>query len=775
MGYNGRNLQLSYDFMRIVPDTDEDMIFFKEFKQTFGEDGNLLVIGLQDSNLYHVQNFRAFQLLTESIGNLEGITEAISITHSVKLEANQEAKKFEARKIFNPFPATQQHLDSMLAVFKSQKFYENRLYNPQTGATLILCSYKPDYLNSEKRIGLTSEILALCTAFETNTRLDLHYAGLPYVRTVTAVTVKKELNMFVIASLIITAVVLFMFFRSLSPVVFPVLLIGMVVIWTTGTIGLLGYKITMLTGLLPSILVVIGIPNCIYLVTKYHQECLQHGNKMKAMVRVIKKIGIVTLITNATTAAGFFVLYFTGVDVLKEFGIVAGINIAHTFIISIIFIPSVFSLLPTPQARHVKHLDFKFINIIIDFFEETVFFHRNKVYIIVGSIVIVALIGMSQIKAITYMVDDLPETSDIKQDLAFFEKHFKGVMPLEIILDTGRKKGFRKYENMEKIDQIETALSTLPYLTEPLSLLTFLKAANQAYFDSPDKFVLPSKREIPFLSTYLKAQEDSAQLSRAFLDSSGQYIRLSLKIADIGSAYMDEFITKTVRPLLDSLTQGSDIKPRITGTTLLFIKGNDFLIHNLMNSMGIAFLLIAIIMALLFGNLRIIIIALIPNIIPILMTAGLMGWLGIPLKPSTAIVFSIAFGISVDDTIHYLAKYRQELLERNYNVLRAISLSLHETGKSMVYTSVVLFFGFIIFAFSSFGGTIALGVLTSTTLLFAMLTNLILLPSLLRSFEINQHRFKLAPYLEEYDTFYLEDDDEEIDINLLQIRKTNEM
>ncbi|MCS7004634.1 MAG: MMPL family transporter [Cytophagales bacterium] len=774
MGYHGRNLQLSYEFMRIVPETDGDMLFFQQFKKTFGDDGNLLVIGVHDSAIYHLSKFKAFAQLTYDIGKLEGITEAISIPQAVKLVANADEKKFEAQKIFSPFPKNQQELDSMLEVFQTQKFYENRLYNPHTGATVILCSYQTEYLNSEKRIELTNNILKLCTDFEKKTRLDLHYAGLPYVRTINAIIVKKELNLFIIISLLVTAVVLFLFFRSFSPVIFPLILIGMVVVWTMGTIGLMGYKITMLTGLLPSILVVIGIPNSIYLVTKYHQECSKHGNKMKAMVHVIKKIGIVTLITNATTAAGFFVLCFTGVEVLKEFGIVAGINILNTFLISLVFIPSTFTLMPSPQIRHTKHLDFKPINSLIDFFEECVFFHRKKVYWIVGFLLVFAIIGMMQIKVVTYMVDDLPENSSIKQDLAFFEHHFKGIMPLEIVLDTQRKKGFRKYENLEKIHEIETALSQLPYVTEPISVLTFLKAANQAYFDSPEKFDLPTKKELPFIASYLKLQQDSAHLTRAFLDSTGQFVRLSMKIADIGSVKMEEFLYRTLQPLLDSLTKNSDIKARITGTTLLFIKGNDFLIQNLMQSILLAFLMIALIMGLLFGNVRIILIALIPNIIPILVTAGMMGWLGIPLKPSTAIVFSIAFGISVDDTIHYLAKYRQELLERHYNVLRAISISLHETGKSMFYTSVVLFFGFIIFAFSSFGGTIALGILTSSTLLYAMLTNLILLPSLLRTFEINQHRFKLATYLEEFDNFYLEDDDEEIDINLLQIRKNEQ-
>jgi predicted RND superfamily exporter protein len=774
MAYMGKDIRLSYDFMKIVPDTDEDMVFFKEFKKMFGEDGNLLVIGIKDSSVYEEKKFTEFYNLTHEISHLEGITEAISLARIGYMVANREEKRFQGQPLMSSPPASQAELDSLLGIFKEIKFYENILINTNNGATVILVNFEPDYLNSERRIALMNKILKIGKNFETKTNIKLHYGGLPYVRTVTAVMVKKELNMFLIISLCITAGVLFLFFRSLSPVIFPLILIVMVVIWTSGTIGLLGYKLTVLTGLLPPILVVIGIPNCVYLLTKFHQEYAKYGNKIKAIVVVVKKIGVVTLITNATTAVGFLVLYFTGVDALKEFGIVAGINIFNTFVISIVLIPAIFSWLPNPKPKHTKHLDFKGMNVVLDFFESLILQHRKFVYIGAVLVVIIALIGMARIRVVTYLVDDLPTESSIRKDLAFFEDNFKGVMPLEIMINTGKKKGYRKPETLEKIDELETKLRALDHVSPPISIVTFLKAANQAYFGTPDKFALPTKREAPFITSYLKANTDSAGLSRSFVDSTGQYLRISLKVADLGSIKLDEFINEKVNPIINSIfpTEG-DIKAKATGTTLLFIKGNDFLIKNLLSSMLLAFCMIAAIMGMLFGNIRMIIISLIPNLIPLLMTAALMGYLGISLKPSTAIVFSIAFGISVDDTIHYLAKYRQELLAHHFDVIQAIKVSLRETGASMIYTSIVLFCGFVVFAASEFGGTIALGVLTSTTLMFAMFTNLILLPCLLYSFEVNKHAVKLLPiWGEEYDNFYLEDDDEEIDITLLEIKKS---
>ena len=526
----------------------------------------------------------------------------------------------------------------------------------------------------------------------------------------------------------------------------------------------------MLTGLLPPILVVIGIPNCIYLLNKYHQEFALHGNKYKALSRMIRKIGVVTLITNTTTAIGFLVLTFTSIEVLQEFGIVATINIAGTFIISIIFIPAVFSYKQAPEIRHIQHLDFKPIKKILLFFDFLINKQRQFVYLFTVVMIVFSVVGMLKLRAITFMVDDLPENSPVKLDLTFFEQNFKGIMPLEIVVDTGKKKGIRKRSTLQKIEKLERYLEKLEHVTHPVSFVTFVKAANQAYFNNnPRDYKLPDRRDEAFIQRYLSNEEQENELIRSFVDSTGQKLRISMKVADLGSIEMDSLVNRKIRPEIDSIFGASeDLKVDVTGTTLLFIKGNKYLISNLRTSMLIAFLLIAIIMGTLFKNVRIIIISLIPNMVPLMMTAGLMGYLGVPLKPSTALVFSIAFGISVDDSIHFLAKYRQELIAHHYNVGKAISVSLLETGTSMIYTSIVLFFGFVIFVASDFGGTVALGALTSTTLLIAMVTNLVLLPSLLRSFDMTEERMKLHHAFEEFDEVYNED--EEIDLAQIQVK-----
>ncbi|MEM1137195.1 MAG: MMPL family transporter [Bacteroidota bacterium] len=770
MGYMGRKAQLSYDFMKIVPDDDPEMIQFKAFNSLFGEDANMFAIGMRDSAVFELNNFKQLAMLGDKIAGEKGINEVVSLPRAFYLANNRAEKKFEPSKIFEQLPKTQQELDSLLGIVNKIKFYEDRLVNVESGATLILISMDESYLNSDKRQSVVTHIMEAGKIFTAETGIQIHYAGLPYVRSVIQTKVRQELNMFLLFSLGVTALILFLFFRSFSPVIFSLAVIGMVVIWTLGTLAILGFKITLLTGLLPPILVVIGIPNCIYLLNKYHQEYALHGDKQKALSRMIRKIGVVTLITNTTTAIGFLVLTFTSIEVLQEFGIVATINIAGTFIISIIFIPAVFSYKQAPQLRHIVHLEFKPIHKILKLFNYLINKQRIVVYAFTAVIVVFAVIGMLKLRAITYMVDDLPEKSDVKLDLVFFEENFRGIMPLEILVDTGKKKGIRKRSTLQKIEKLEKFLEDLEHVTHPVSFVTFLKAANQAYFNNnPRDFKLPDRRDEAFIQRYLANEQEENKLINSFVDSTGQKLRISMKVADLGSIEMDSLVNNKIRPQIDSIFgESKDINVEVTGTTLLFIKGNEYLISNLRTSMIIAFILIAIIMGTLFKNVRIIIISLIPNMVPLIITAGLMGYLNIPLKPSTALVFSIAFGISVDDSIHFLAKYRQELVAHHYNVGRAIKVSLMETGTSMIYTSIVLFFGFVIFVASDFGGTVALGALTSTTLLIAMITNLILLPSLLRSFDMTEERMKLQSVFEEYDEVYAED--EEIDFNQIQVK-----
>ncbi|MFT7057172.1 MAG: putative RND superfamily exporter protein, partial [Roseivirga sp.] len=677
MGYMARDVKLAFNFNTAVPETDENYKYFLEFKKNFGEDGNILVLGVKDSSLYDLEKFNKFYTLNKKLESIEGITNVISLATLKIITKDKEDQSFALQPLIPESPKSQPALDSLMLSAINQKFYSGQMMNVENGATLILITMDRLVLNSKLRNDVVHEIQEIGAAFTADSDIELHYSGMPFVRTIMQEKTASELQLFIGLSIAITALILFLFFRSWTAVVFPLIVIGVVVTWVLGTVGILGYDINVLTGLIPSIIIVIGIPNSIYLLNKYHQEYAKHGNKMRALSLMIRKIGLVTLITNCTTAIGFLVLITTNIKLLTEFGLVAGLNILATFVVSMVLIPGIFSYLPPPKPAQLKHLEFKFMGKFLTLLDLLVHRHRYRVFIGAAIVVGFSFFGISKLYSVAYMVDDIPEESQLKQDLYFFQDNFSGVLPLEIVIDFGKPRSSLNARNLRKVERLENGLDSIEFVSQPVSIVSFAKAVRQAYYNGdPKRYSLPSPSDRNAILSYLSNQDDQEGLLDSFVDTTGQIMRVSLKTWDLGSVKMDSLITNVIEPRINEVFgDDTDVKTSVTGSTLLFVKGNKFLVENLQLSLLLAFIIIAVIMGVLFANVRMIIISLIPNFIPLLLTAGIMGYLGIPLKPSTALIFSIAFGISVDDSIHFLAKYRQELFANNFFVPIAISKS----------------------------------------------------------------------------------------------------
>jgi predicted RND superfamily exporter protein len=775
MGYYAMGVEMSYDFARTVPPEDPDMVYFKRFKEQFGEDANLIAVGMKDSAIYRYENFNAYRELIHEVKKIKGVTEVIGLPVMKMILKDTANVRFYLEDIFPETVSSQQQLDSLLGLAINQKVYSSQLINGNNGATMMLVAVQKEVMNSKKREAMTDSLERAGKVFTDKTNIQLHYAGLPYIRTVVANSTKYEMKVFLIASAVVTGLIMFLFFRSFRAVLFSMIMIGVLVIWTVGTIGIFGYQITLLTGLIPPVIVTIGITNAIYLLNKYHLEFAKTKNKIEAISIVVRKMGLATFLTNLTVAIGFLTLLATDITILREFGIVAGLNILALFFVSLVMIPGVFSWLPTPSEKHLKHLTFPLMGSFLNLVDVMVHRHRTSIYIISMVLVLFSVYGISQLRAVTFMVDDVPEQSQVKKDLKFFEANFSGIMPLEFVVEfkTKKKRPVFDLKNMQKVDEFETFLDSIPVMSKPLSVISLVKAGKQAFYNNnPDKFALPNKSEGAFLVRYLKGQKDNKGIVKSFVDSTESKMRISSQIADIGSVKLDSLVHEVIEPRMKAIFASSEkdtIITEITGSTKIFIKGNKFLVANLQESLLLAFILITLSMAILFANVRMIIISLIPNLLALMITAGLMGYFNIPLKASTALIFSITFGISVDNSIRFLAKYRQEILSNNFFIPVAVSESILETGKSIMYTSVVLFAGFIIFAFSSFGGTIALGLLTSTTLVISMFTNLILLPALIMTFDKKKTKGEHM-LIDDFDSsFYGEDNDEEIDLSKIKI------
>lgn len=760
MGYNARKVSLSYEMTQMLPPTDQTRINYDEFKQTFGEDGSVIFIGIRDTSFYKLNEFNDWYDLTEKIQQINGVEGVVSITKLYNLIKNDSLQKFDMKPVFSAKPESQYELDSLVKVVFSLPFYEGMLFNDESYFTLMAVTLDKDVLNTRERVGLIYQIKAEGDQFAETHNLKVHYSGLPFIRTITAKKIESELLLFVILSLVVASVILMIFFKNWKIVTATMLIVVINVIWVMGFIHLFGYKITILTGILPPLLIVIVVENCIFLLNKYHHEIRRHGNKIKALTRVVMLIGNANLLTNTTTAAGFAAFIVTGNQSLVEFGLVASISIMVAYFMTLFLIPIFFSFLPSPSSTHTHHLEEGIVSRLIEKIIVVVQHRRNLIYIITGIMVLSGIYGISLLKTTGNIVDDIPQKDPLYMDLMFFEENIKGVMPFEISIDTRKERGVLQMSNIQKIDDLQNVLAEYPELSRPLSVAEVVKFAKQAFFGgNKAMYNLPNNQERNFIMRYVPDMKgDRRTLVNSFVDTSLQIARISVQMANIGTNDIQR-IKDELAPRIDSIFPPDQFDVIITGTSVVFLKGTEYLVSNLLTSLILALIVISALMALLFTSARMIIISMAPNLIPQVMTAAMMGFLMISVKPSTILIFSIALGISVDNAIHFLSRYRLQLRLNNWAIKVSVINALRETGFSMIYSSVVLFFGFIIFTFSTFGGTEALGYLIAFTLLMALLSNLFVLPSLLLTLDkrITTKRFS-EPMLEIFD--------EEIDIEL---------
>lgn len=737
LGSKIKNIQFSHTEANLLPQDHEENIKYDHFLKIFGEEGNMVILAVKDTALFQVDNFKKWNHLTKDLESYSEVDFTVSIGDIKELKKDKKNQRFIVEPLYKNEPETDEDVRKIKhELFDNLPFFDNFLFNKNTGTIRNAVYLNKDIVNTKIRERFVFDVLnPAIKKFEEDTGLDVRISGMPYVRTMNAQNIMDEIGIFVGLALLVTSLIFWLFFRSFRATFITMLVVSIGVIWSVGFIGWFQYEITVLMALIPPLIIVIGVPNAIFLINKYQQEVKKHGNQAKSLQRVISKIGNATLMTNITTASGFATFMFTNSQLLKEFGTIASINIMAIFLLSILIIPIIYSFMRKPKDKHLKHLERKWMGTIVSWMESMVRHNRISIYASVVIIIIVSIIGVYKIHVSGSIIDDMPKGKQFYKDIVFFENEFGGIMPLEVLIDTKRKKGVMNLSTLRRMNKIDEEIDEIPELSKSISILNMVKYSKQVFYNgNPKYYQLPTEQEKNFILAYTKNSEANSDLLKDFVDSTGQYARITTFMKDIGTEKMER-IEKRLLDKIDQVFPKDKYNVSITGKALVFLKGTNYLVKNLAISLSLAILLISLFMAWMFRSYKMIIISLIPNILPLLITAGLMGYLGVPIKPSTILVFSIAFGISVDDTIHFLAKYRQELVHHKWNVRKSVYGALRETGVSMFYTSVVLFFGFLVFTVSSFGGTKALGGLVSVTLLFAMVSNLLLLPSLLLSLE----------------------------------------
>jgi uncharacterized protein len=739
LGWQASQVKLSYEFSKAIPTDNAKYLEFEAFKKKFGDEGGLLVIGVQTNRFFDSAFFNDYRSLQRNLKKLNGIEGVLSVPASINLQRQEESEKLAAVPIFRDTVLTQQELDSAKNLFYSLPFYRGLLYNKETGAWLMALTVNNDIFNSPRRSEVVHHITELTDAFTRKQKVDLHLSGLPLIRTALSDRIQKEMRFFLIGSVLLSGLILLLFFRSVSATLLSLLVVIIGVIWSIGLLNLLGFKITILTALIPPLVVVIGVPNCIYFLNKFHTSYRDKGEKVQAIISMISKMGIVTLFCNIAAAIGFAVFALTKSAILKEFGVVAGINIMALFFISLILIPIALYFLPAPKSRHMKYLESARLQRWLDRLEAWALNHRRIIFITTAVVLVIAIMGILRLQSVAHIVEDLPTKDKLYTDLKFFEENFKGVMPLEITVDTKKKYGVtRNLNNLLKIDSLSQFLASKPYIGKPLTITDGLKFAKQAFFEGDSTFyIMPEENDLIALRPYLSGTPDTgskksafSKLTTSFMDADKQEVRISVNMKDVGTEKLP-YILDTIQDRTNQLFDTAHYKTQLTGTSVTFLEGSKYIINGLKESIFWAFLLISLCMLYLFRSVRILLCSLIPNLIPLVITAGIMGWAGVALKPSTVLVFSVALGIAIDITIRFLVNYKQELKTGSADPQVTVIQTIHSTGLSIIYTSIVLIAGFVIFCFSGFGGTQALGWLTSITLVTATVANLVLLPALL--------------------------------------------
>ena len=810
--YLAKDVRLKYQMPSLLPNNHKDHLVLKDYLNTFGEAGFQVLVGVKDKEFYSIEKFNKWYQLGREFNDMGIIDSVFSEANFYLIEKNDSLKKFEINRYPKKPINSIEELEAIKSKVRDYPFFKNIIYNDSTNFHALVLNINMDKFNSEEREGFVTNIKAVTNKYSDVFDSEFYYTGLPFIRAENMESLRAEVRFFMVISLLATVLVLFFFFRSFKVILVASVIVSIGVCWTLGLLGLFDYEVSALIGMLPSIIIVIGIPNCVYLINKYQQVYIETQDKELALKTVIQKIGHITLITNFTTAFGLGTFVFTNTQLLVEFGVVAFISILLLFFQTVVMVPTLFSFMPAPKEKHTKHLEKGWLSYFLKTLSNIVTNHRKWVYTLSILLVVFSIVGIYMLRTTGRLIDDLPKNNKARTDLAYIQEQLTGVMPLEVYLEVNKKGKYQQTSTVNKIDSIERFLKTLDPITKTVSYVDALKFVNQAFYNgNPEKYSIPKGRDKGFIKKYVN--NSGTLKNSSFIDTGGTKARISAQMIDIDVMELDELVS-TVEPKVDQILnpdkeqiqnivsnlhfskeqydndisyldtlfdefryienaliaqvktedkelakmwydEGVDkeavlnrgesklqaaidktyIKNNITGFSVPFAKGTKYLIKNLLISLVIAIVGIALLMFFLFKSYWMVFVSVLANLLPLLFTAGFMGYVGFALKPSTILVFSISLGIAVDDAIHFLAKFKQELKLRNGEFKPSVYAALKETGISMLYTSIILFFGFSVFLLSDYGVNQAIGLLISLTLLLAMLSNLVLLPSLLLTFQ----------------------------------------
>jgi hypothetical protein len=720
-----RNLQFDYNFEKFYPSNDDDTRFFLDLRENFESDNDFLLVAIPAENgCFDPKLLKRVDRFTKQLEKDTLVQYVLSITNQEEVFLLQGGAT--ARKPYINFNDLDRSRDS-LRVFKNKELINTMV--SEDGKALGIFIRHQDYLSKKKGDILIADIRD--TAKECGIKrivLGGRTIGQQYYIEV----MSYEMILFLALSAGLVVIFLFIAFRSIWGILVPQVVILTGMLWLIGGMALFGEPINIILTVLPSIMFVVSMSDTIHLVSRYLDALRAEQDKFKAIMIAIREVGLATFLTSLTTAVGFFTLYFVRVQPVQIFGVVMGLGVMLAFVLTFVSLPILFYYFPGPKHVVYQKKDHFWKKSLEKWFI-AVMRNPKRILWISGGVTAVCLVGALQIQANNYLMDDVDPDEPIKKDFDFMDAHFGGVRPFTLVVgirDT--TKSVWDLELLNELDRVENFLMDSLDVHVRTSLVSSLKMLNRgANLGDPEDYALPESKTK--LRNYRRSLKIAGQgkVLKAVLDSNERTLLINGIMPDVGNLEFKKREEK-LNAFLDQNTSGA-MKYRITGSAFLIDKNMNYLAISMVQGLLLSIVIVAVIMGLIYRSWRMMVISLIPNLIPLVIIAGIMGYTGIELKTSTAIIFTIAFGIAVDDTIHYLGKFKYELM-KGRGKMYALKRSYLTTGKAMILTTLILCSGFLLLVLSSFMGTFYMGILLSITLFVALIADMTVLPALMMLF-----------------------------------------
>ncbi len=715
-------LAFDYDFEKFFPKDHEDSKLFEKFRQNFESDYDYLLIGIHnpEGSIFRPEFLEQVNMLCDSIAAIPGITEVVTPTG---FKMTVKTGLFASKKKLLHIHDRERLIEDSTAIFSSG-FLKGVFFSED--ATSLSVLVKTEELISKKKSDVL--LLEIERLIELAKLKDVYTAGKLKAQKVYIDTIQVEFTKFFALAGIFVIVLLLFTFRSLQGVWVPLIVVLIAVLWTVGFMEFFGKKIDILSSLLPTIMFVVGISDSIHIYSKYLDEIGFGREKIQAIKNTIREVGLATFLTSFTTAIGFLSLVTSGLSPVVDLGLYTAAGVMFAYVVSILLMPAVFVLAKAPAPRKASHLDSALLRNVLMWV-----FRNYKAILSVSALFFIAgLYATSRLEVNNFLIEDLRDSAPLKQNMNRFEREFSGVRPFEVFVEVTDNSHVMDYKNILALEKVEAYLQKTYKTGYMASPVTLIKMANVSLNSGLLSYFRMPANEEEFNHIIKELKLGGAFESPEFLNyvtADGKMARLSAKMPDLGSKFMNQTEEEFIAYLAQNFSQ-SGMTFRLTGSARLIDKNIMNLTINLLQGLGLAFLIISIIVGLLFRSFKMVLIALIVNIMPLIIVAAIMAIFNITLKTSTAIIFTIGFGIAVDDTIHFLSRLRIELNEGK-PLFISIKRTFLSTGKAILLTTLILVSGFLPMIASDFLSTYFLGLLLSVILVFALLADLLVLPALL--------------------------------------------